>query len=88
MQPLLDDLSGTVTACAGWLQLAAPDDALARHAREVGARNAKATAAPYDAQRRAYEAGVVFGQHRDVLIAARDWLAAHVLPAIRPARSG
>lgn len=84
MQPLLDDLTGAVGQVAAWLALPLPADALARHARDVGTRNAKATATPYGAERRAQESGIVVDHYRDALVHARDWLAAHVLPAMRP----
>jgi hypothetical protein len=83
MQPLLGDLTGTVLAAAHWLELGIPDPALAGHARDVGTRNAKATAVEYGPERRTQEAMVVFQQYRDVLIAARSWLETHVLPAMR-----
>lgn len=85
MQPMLGDLVGAVASCAAWLQLAVPADALARHVREVGQRNAKAIEVPMDAQRRAYEAGIVVQRHREALQRASEWLQAHVLPAMRPA---
>jgi hypothetical protein len=83
MEPMLDDLPGTVAQCAAWLGLALPGDALAAHVREAGARNAKALDAPMDPARRAYEADLVVQRHRDALARADEWLRAHVIPAMR-----
>lgn len=89
LEPLLANLPAVAVACARWLQLPLPADPLAAHAREVGLRNAKATATPYSPERRAYEAGLVGTRHRDTLGRAHDWLHTHVLPAMRrPAAPG
>ena len=85
MQPLLDDLAGTVEQCARWFALPLPAEPLAQHARAEGARNAKATTVPYGPERRAHEAGIVVQHFRDPLAAAQRWLAAHVLPSMRSA---
>ncbi|HEX3766235.1 MAG TPA: hypothetical protein VHW23_46400 [Kofleriaceae bacterium] len=89
LEPLLANLPALVVACARWLQLPLPDDALAAHAREVGLRNAKATQTPYGPAHRAHEAGIVIARHGDALRRADDWLHTHVIPAMRgPAAPG
>lgn len=84
MQPLLANLGDTVVECARWLQLRAPAAALAAHAREVGARNAKAMEVPYGPERRAYEASLVVHHHGEPLRRALEWLRNLVLPAMTP----
>lgn len=83
MQPLLDDLAGTVISVARWLGHPAPDDALIQRANTVGARNAKAMATPYGPARRAQEAAIVVQHYRDAIVHAQRWMQAHVLPAMR-----
>ena len=82
---LLADVVAGVAACARWLQLAIPDDALAAHTREEARRNAKQLDAPYGPAQRAHEAATVTHHYGDALASARAWLDAHVLPAMRPA---
>jgi hypothetical protein len=85
LEPLLADLPAAAAASARWLGLAVPTDAIALHAREIGLHNAKQTQTPYGPERRAYEAGLVGDRYRDALRRARDWLHAHVVPAMRAA---
>ncbi len=82
--PLLANVAGTVIACAEWLQLPIPRDALAAHAADAATRNAKALTMPYSPDQRAREADEVAADFAPKLAAAEAWLAKHVLPAMRP----
>lgn len=84
MQPLLTTLPDTVAQCARWLELPVPADAVAAHARAIGARNAKAMDTPYGPERRAYEASLLVHEHGLALRQALRWLEAVVLPAMTP----
>ena len=84
MRPLLDAPATTVWQCAQWLQVPAPRDVLMSHATDVATRNAKALAVPYSSAQRTHEATLVSEHYDEMLSAARVWLAAHVLPAMRP----
>lgn len=81
---LLADVPGQVWACAQWLQLPVPRERLLAHTAAVASRNAKAMWEAYGPAVRAREAEAVIAAHREPLRAARAWLDAHVLPAMRP----
>ena len=88
-EPFLADVVGGVRACASWLQLGIPDAALVAHATAAASRHAKAETASYSPAQRAHEATEVAAAFGPRLAFARDWLAEHVLPAMRPsARAG
>ena len=84
MRSLLAAPAEAVSACAQWLQLPAPRDALLAHTAKVALRNAKALQTPYSSEQRAREANQVAQHHSEMLAAARVWLEAQVLPAMRP----
>jgi hypothetical protein len=83
MTTLLGDTTAAVWECAQWFQLPAPREALEAHTRGIASRNAKAIEASYSTAQRAHEAAFVAQQHGDALAAAREWLEAEVLPAMR-----
>jgi hypothetical protein len=85
MDELLRDVPGTAVAVARWLELPIPDDALARHAADEAARNAKALEVDYNPAQRAREAAFVSSHFGGELARARAWLDAHVLPRMRAA---
>lgn len=82
---LYADIPAVAAACAAWLELPAPRDAIAAHARDTAGRNAKEVAASYGPEQRGREAASIARQFRAELAHARAWLDANVLPAMHEA---
>lgn len=81
---LVEAPEATASACAGWLQLPAPDAALREQARDLATRHAKAPSRDYDARALQAEGGWLRGQYRNEIARTLAWAERHVLPAMRP----
>jgi hypothetical protein len=81
---LAEDPENTVSACAHWWRLPAPEGALRERTREVAHRNAKAMSVEYSAQQRANEARMVGERFSAELARSHAWAERFILPYMGP----